>query len=341
MSGQGVVVPVTPSENPHRMTKRGKTSFRVVPDRLVLTATTSSLTPSPIPSSARAVLADPHWRVAIEEEYKALMSNGTWELVPQPQGSIVVTSKWVFTHKLRANGILDCYKARWVLWGFTQRPRINYDETFSPVVKPATVRTVLATAVSCEWPIQQLNVKNAFLHDTLSKTIFYCHPTGLTDPAHPDLVCYLRKSLYGLKHAPRAWYSRFTTYLTILGFIEAKSDTSLFIYCRGSDTVYLFLYIDDIILTASDMELLRHTISTLQWEFAMKDLGPLHHFLGITVECRPDGLFLHQRTYTIDILKCAVMADCKPCTTPVDLQTKLAGDLGPPVEEASQFRSIA
>jgi hypothetical protein len=73
----------------------------------------------------------------------------------------------------------------------------------------------------------------------------------------------------------------------------------------------------------------------------MKDLGPLHHFLGITVERRPDGTFLHQRTYTLDILKCAVMADCKPCTTPVDLQAKLVGNSRPPVEDGSQFWSIA
>jgi hypothetical protein len=104
-----------------------------------------------------------------------------------------------------------------------------------------------------------------------------------------------------------------------LGFIEAKSDTSLFIFCRGSNTVYLLLYVDDIILTASGMELLLHTISALQWEFTTKDLGPLHHFLGITVERRSDGLFFHQRTYMLDTLKRAVMADCKSCTTPVDL----------------------
>jgi hypothetical protein len=103
----------------------------------------------------------------------------------------------------------------------------------------------------------------------------------------------LRKSLYGLKQAPWVWYSLFASYLITLGFIEAKSDTSLFIFHRGSDTVYLLLYVD-IILTASSTELLRRTISALQWEFAMKDLGPLHHFLGITVERRPDGLFLHQ-----------------------------------------------
>jgi hypothetical protein len=155
------------------------------------------------------------------------------------------------------------------------------------------------------------------------------------------LVYRLPKSFYGLKQTPRAWYSQFATYLTTLGFIEAKSNTSLFIFCRGSDTVYLLLYVDDIILTASSTELLRRTISDLQREFAMKDLGPLHHFLGITVEHRSDDLFLHQLTYTLDILKCAVMADCEPCTTLVDLQAKLAGDSGPLVEDASQFQSIA
>jgi hypothetical protein len=110
--GQGVVVPVTPPDNPHWMVTRGKTGFRVVPDRLVLTVVTSSSTPSPIPSSARAALVDPHWRAAMEEEYGALISNGTWELVPRPLGSNVVTNKWVFTHKLCADGTLDRYKAR-------------------------------------------------------------------------------------------------------------------------------------------------------------------------------------------------------------------------------------
>jgi hypothetical protein len=92
------------------------------------------------------------------------MSNGTWELVSRSCGSNVVTGKWVFTHKLRANGSFDRYRARWVLRGFTQRPGVDYDETFSPVVKLATVRTVLAIAVSRDWPVQQLDVKNVFLH---------------------------------------------------------------------------------------------------------------------------------------------------------------------------------
>jgi hypothetical protein len=203
------------------------------------------------------------------------------------------------------------------------------------------VRTVLSIAVSRDWPIQQLDVKNAFLHGTLTETVYCSQLTRFADPAHPDLVCRLKKSLYGLKQAPHAWYNRFASFLLSQGFVEVKSDTSLFVFRRGSDTVYLLLYVDDIILTASSTELLCRTISVLQREFAMKDLGPLHHFLGTTVERCPDRLFLHQRTYTLDILKRAIMADCKLCSTPVDLKAKLAADSGPPVRDPSQFRSIA
>jgi hypothetical protein len=127
----------------------------------------------------------------MEEEYGALMSNGTWELVPRPRGSNVVTGNWVFTHKFLSDGTFNCYKARWVLWGFTQCPEVDYNETFSPVVKPATVRTVLALVASHAWPIQQLDVKNIFLHDTLSETVFYSQPIGFVNPAKPDLICCL------------------------------------------------------------------------------------------------------------------------------------------------------
>jgi hypothetical protein len=130
VGGQGMVVPVTPSENPHRIITRGKTGFKVVSDHLVLTVVTSSPTPSLIPCSARAALVDPHWRVAMEEEYRTLISNGSWELVPRPQGSNVVTGKWVFTHKFHTDGTLDRYKACWVLRGFDSAPRSRLRRDF-------------------------------------------------------------------------------------------------------------------------------------------------------------------------------------------------------------------
>jgi hypothetical protein len=209
------------------------------------------------------------------EEYATLLANHTWDLVPCPPITNVVTGNWLFRHKLTSDGSLDRYKARWVLRGFTQRPGVDYDETFSPVVKFATVLAVLSLALSWNWAIHQLGVKNAFLHATLTETVYCSQPTGFVDAANPDLVCRLNRSLYGLKQAPRAWYSRFTTYLASIGFVEAKSDTSLFIYRRGEDIIYL-LYVDDIVLTTSIADLLQRTIIALQREFAMKDLGPLH-----------------------------------------------------------------
>jgi hypothetical protein len=243
------------------------------------------------------------------EEYKALLSNSTWDLVPWPPGANVVTGKWIFKHKLKADGSLDRYKARWVLRGFTQRPGVDYDETFNPIVKSATVRTVLTLAVSRGWPVHQLDVKNAFLHGTLSKTVYYSQPTVFVDPAHSQLVCRLNKPLYGLKQALQAWYHCFAYYLISLGFVEAKSDTSLFVYHHSANTAYLLLYVDNIVLPASSPKLLQRTTTALQQQFAMKDLGPLHHFLDVSVEQRSNGLFLHQRQYAQDILEHAGMSD--------------------------------
>ncbi|GKB27736.1 ribonuclease H-like domain-containing protein [Tanacetum coccineum] len=155
------------------------------------------------------------------------------------------------THKFNADGSLSRYKARLVANGRSQQLGIDCYDTFSPVVKPATIRTVLSLAVSRNWPIHQLDVKNAFLHGHLSETVYMHQPPGFVDPHHPDYVCHLQRSLYGLKQAPCAWFQRFASYATRVGFQHSKTDSSLFIFHRGTDIAYLLLYVDDIILTAS------------------------------------------------------------------------------------------
>jgi hypothetical protein len=179
------------------MRTRGKDGFRVPAVYHVAPL-------SPVPRTFRAALADPNWRAAMEAEHSALLVNNTWDLLPRPPRANVVTGKWVFKHKFNADGSLERYKARWVLRGFTQRPGVDFSETFSPVVKPATVRTVLSLALSRSWPIHQLDVNNAFLQGTLSETVYCVQPAGFEDSAHPDHVCRLNRSLYGLKQAPRA-----------------------------------------------------------------------------------------------------------------------------------------
>lgn len=166
-------------------------------------------------------------------------------------------------------------------------------------------------------------------------------PPGFKDPTRPNHVCRLRKSLYGLKQAPRAWYQRFANFITKCGFCSTRSDTSLFVYKSGNIMAYLLLYVDDIILTASDPNFLQQIIQTLSKEFAMSDLGPLHQFLGIQVTNQAGGLFLSQSSYIVDILARANMADCKPCATPIDTASKLSADSGPPVSDGTLYRSLA
>jgi len=207
-------------------------------------------------------------------------------------------------------------------------------------VKPATVHTVLSLTLSRNWLVHQLDVKNVFLHGTLTEIVYCSQPSGFEDPARPDFICRLNKSLYGLKQVPRAWYSQFAAFLLSLGFVESKSDTSLFMLRHGPNTAYLLLYVDDIVRMASSMDFLRHIISALQQEFSMKDLGELHHFLGMHVQRHRGGFVLSQRQYMLDILYRAGMVDCKPFSTPVDTNPKVSADTGAPLQDTFDFRSL-
>ena len=131
------------------------------------TLQTESAATSPIPSSVRAALRHPNWHAAMQLEFDALQANNTWTLQDRPTGARIITGKWVFKHKRNPDGTLDRYKARWVVRGFNQRPGIDFGETFSPVVKPPTIRTVLTLVASQRWPAHQLDVSNAFLHGNL------------------------------------------------------------------------------------------------------------------------------------------------------------------------------
>lgn len=296
---------------------------------------------SPLPKNHKIALSDPNWTSAMKSEFDALIRNKTWDLVPRPCDANLIRCMWIFKHKKNSDGSFERYKARLVCDGRSQVAGVDCDETFSPVVKPATIRTVLTIALSKSWSIHQLDVQNAFLHGDLHETVYMHQPLGFRDPHHPDYVCRLKKSLYGLKQAPRAWYQRFADYVTTIGFRLSTSDHSLFIYRQQSDMAYILLYVDDIILITSTQVLRKSIMSLLATEFAMKDLGPLSYFLGIAVSRHPGGLFLSQSTYASEILERAGMTSCKPTATPVDTKQKLSTSSGTAYEDPSLYRSLA
>jgi len=185
------------------------------------------------------------------EEYDALIKTKTWSLVPKPAGTNIINSIWLYKHKYNADGSLSRYKSRLVANGKSQEHGVDFYETFSPVVKPATIRAVLNFAVERDSSVHQLDVQNAFLHGKLEETVYMYEPPGFVDNKNPGYVCKLNKALYGFKQAPRAWNARFASYVKMMGFKQSKCDASLFVYKQGNDMAYLLLYVDDIMLTAS------------------------------------------------------------------------------------------
>ncbi|RVW59273.1 Retrovirus-related Pol polyprotein from transposon RE1 [Vitis vinifera] len=224
----------------------------------------------------------------------------------------VIGSKWVFKPKLKPNGSLDRLKACVVTKGYHQVDGLDYIETFSPVIKPGTIRMVITIALVKKWPIRQLDVKNAFLHGLISEDIHMEQPLGMADLEHPTHVCKLQKVLYGLKQALRAWFDRFSAFI---------------------------LKYDDILLTGSSTTLFSTFIQLLSSEFTMKDLGQIHYFLGIEISQTSDGLHLSQSHYALTILERANMVDCKPMNTLLEAKTRTSSN-DVLLEDPSYFRGL-
>ncbi|KAG7578201.1 Integrase catalytic core [Arabidopsis thaliana x Arabidopsis arenosa] len=325
-----------PVANTHTMTTRSKAGIHKPNTRYVL-LTTQKLNNEP--KTLASAMKHPGWNEAVHEEINRVHMLSTWSLVPPSEDMNILSSKWVFKTKLKPDGSVDKLKARLVAKGFDQEEGLDYLETFSPVVRTATIRLVLDVSTAKGWPIKQLDVSNAFLHGELQEPVYMYQPTGFIDPQKPSHVCRLTKALYGLKQAPRAWFDTFSNFLLDFGFLCSKADPSLFVCHQDGKVLYLLLYVDDILLTGSDQSLLQDLLQALNSRFSMKDLGPPRYFLGIQIEDYANGLFLHQTAYATDILQQAAMSDCNPMPTPLPTQLEnLNSEL---FEEPTYFRSLA
>ncbi|KAJ0852435.1 putative RNA-directed DNA polymerase [Helianthus annuus] len=331
-------IPSPPPVNsrPQRTRKPNSKYFN---PNVVNTTTTHPIPPTLEPTSHTQALKDQKWRAAMDCEFNALLQNATWELVPHTS-TTPIGCKWVYRIKRNPDGSIDKYKARFVAKGFHQQYGKDYFETFSPVTKPVTIRTILSIALSKNWPLRQLDVNNAFLHGILHEDVFMVQPPGYVHPQFPNHVCKLKKSLYGLKQAPRAWYNELTNFLLQFGFHKSLSDASLFIYNRHNTTCYFMVYVDDIVLTGNQPKFLDHFIQSLSNKFSVKDLGMLHHFLGVEVIPTSTGLFLSQHRHIQDILHQFKMDGAKIVTTPLSTSDPLCATDPSPSVDATPYRKL-
>nr|GFB30224.1 putative RNA-directed DNA polymerase [Tanacetum cinerariifolium] len=277
-----------------------------------------SLCSKEIPSSTEQALNIEKWKNAMDDKMKAL-KNETWDQCALPQGKKPVGYRWIFIVKYKPDGTVERYKAQLVAKGYTQTYRIDYSETFSPVAKIDTIRVLLSVASNQGWPLHQFDVKNAFLHEELKEKVYMEAPPGFLEHFKPGEECRLKKSLYGLKQSPRAWFGRFTLAMKRYGFKQSNSDHTLFLKNRKNRVTCLIIYVDDMVITGNDEEEIKRLKEGLFTEFEMKDLGNLKHFLGIEVLRSPKGIFICQKKYILDLLAEIGMINCKPMEKKVKL----------------------
>ena len=221
--------------------------------------------------------------------------------------------------------------------GFHQQQGLDYQETFSPVIKSTTIRIVLGLAVNNNWPVRQIDVNTAFLQGHLNDEVFMMQPPGFTDSNRPSRVS---QAIYGLKQAPRAWYSELRSFLLQYGFLNSLSDSSLFILRHHGKFVYVLVYVDDILVTGSDAILVQNVIAALANRFSIKDMGQLSYFLGIETIRTPQGMHLMQRKYITDLLVKTNMLNCKPVATPLPSHPKLKLESGSRLSDPHEYRQV-
>ncbi|MCH80563.1 retrovirus-related Pol polyprotein from transposon TNT 1-94 [Trifolium medium] len=275
----------------------------------------------------------------MNDELEALTKTGTWILVDLPPQAKPIGSKWVYRVKYKADGSIERYKARLVAKGYNQGEGLDFFDTFSPVAKLTTVRTLLAIASIKQWNLHQLDVNNAFLHGDLEEDVYMNIPNGV-ESTKPGQVCKLLKSIYGLKQASRMWYEKLTSLLLQEGYTQSTSNYSLFTLANDKDFTALLVYVDDIILAGTSLVEFDRIKYILNDKFKIKDLGSLKYFLGLEVAQSREGINISQRKYCLDLLKDSGFLGSKPATTPLDPAIKLHHDEGKLYEDISQYRRL-
>lgn len=257
-----------------------------------------------------------NWKGAMQDEIESLHKNGTWVLVDKQEEKKVIGNRWVYTTKLNLDGTKR-YKARLVIKGYSQKEGVDYNETFSPVVRFDTIRALLSVIARDGLHIGQFDIKTAFLYGSLSETIYMKQPEGFNDGSNK--VCKLLKSLYGLKQAPRCWTEHFAIFVKHFGFKQSTADPCFYIFKEGNERLFLAVYVDDGLLAATSEYLLDSFFHELNKQFQATNTRNVTSFLGIEIFMLKNGsVFINQMKYAEKIVERFNLSSANCVYTPID-----------------------
>ncbi|RLN40738.1 hypothetical protein C2845_PM01G40940 [Panicum miliaceum] len=292
------------------------------------------------PSSFAEAEHDAAWRAAMKEEMEAVERNDTWELVDLPRGHRPIGLRWVFKLKKNEAGAVIKHKARLVAKGHVQKPVIDFDEVFAPVARMESVRLLLALAAHEGWPVHHMDVKLAFLNGVLEEEVYVTQPPGFIVPGQEGKVLRLKKALYGLRQAPRAWNVRLDATLKNLGFEQSAHEHAVYGHGHGGARLLIGVYVDDLVITGSNPAEINRFKDEMKAQFLMSDLGLLSFYLGIEMRQNARGIALNQRSYAARILDTSGMKGCNPTSTPMEEWLRLSHESMTEEVDATAYRRI-
>jgi hypothetical protein len=279
-------------------------------------------------STFQGILTSKHkdeWKKAMDKEIKSIQDLETWELVPRPKDNKVIGSRWIFKIKRHADGTIERYKARFCAKGYTQKFGIDYNETFAPVVKHSSIRALLAIAAEKDWEIYQFDINTAFLYGIIDTDIYMEQPDGYIDKSKPNYVCKLKKSLYGTKQAARQWNQRIHKHMIKFKFIQAQADHCVYTLIKDDHYIIVIIYVDDLIVMATNKTLINQVRNQLKTEFDIKELGELKYCLGIEVirDRKSKTIKINQEAMIKRVSERFGVQECKNVYIPADANSRL------------------
>ncbi|KAD3067701.1 hypothetical protein E3N88_35581 [Mikania micrantha] len=292
------------------------------------------------PSTFKEAVEHSLWRRAMKEELDSIERNRTWELVALPSGHKAIGLKWIFKLKRNSEGKVTKHKARLVAKGYVQEKGVDFDEVFAPVARIETIRVILALAAKEGWFVHHLDVKSAFLNGELTEEVYVQQPDGFAVKGKEGLVYRLRKALYGLRQAPRAWNARLDKALKEVGFSKCPHEPAVYTIHKKNSCFIIGVYVDDLIITGSDEKEIKGLKEKLKKIFDMSDLGMLSYYLGIEVDQRRKSIRLKQSGYAKKLLEASGMWECNPAKFPMEPKLSLSKEDETDVVDPTEYRRL-